>query len=284
MRFRLGGHKPFLRCAQEPFRAIALFHDASCDMTERDFVTSLQKGLDVLTCFGRQHPRLTVSEVARLTATTPASARRSLLTLHELGYLGFDGRRFWMLPRSLLVAHAFLASRPMPSIAQPLLDALSERTRESASLGQLLDDDAIIIARSTARRSLSTGLGIGSRLPAYCSALGRVLLAGLAADDAGRRLEAMLRPPLTQRTVVDLPRVLDILAECRERGWAANDGELELGVRSIAVPVRGSEGTVTAAMSIAVRIERMEMAEFRDAFLGPLMRARDVLERRLFPE
>lgn len=253
-------------------------------MTERDFVTSLQKGLDVLTCFGRQHSRLTVSEVARLTATSPASARRSLLTLQELGYLDSDGRRFWMLPRSLLVAHSFLASRPMPSIAQPLLDGLSERTRESASLGQLLDDDAIIIARSTARRSLSTGLGIGSRLPAYCSALGRVLLAGLPPDDARQRLEAMLRPPLTLRTVVDLREVLDILEECRQRGWAGNDGELEIGVRSIAVPVRDSDGTVIAAMSIAVSIDRMEMVEFRDAFLSPLKHARDVLERRLFPD
>lgn len=253
-------------------------------MTERDFVVSLQKGLDVLTCFGRQHTRLTVSVVARLTHTSPASARRSLLTLHQLGYLGCDGRWFWMLPRSLLVAHSFLASRPMPSIAQPLLDALSEKTRESASLGQLLDEDAIIIARSTARRSLSTGLGIGSRLPAYCSALGRVLLAGLPAEEARRRLETMPRPRLTRRTVVDLPRVLDILAECRAQGWSSNDGELELGVRSIAVPVRDTEGNVTAAMSIAVSIERMEMAEFRDAFLAPLMRARDLLERRLFPD
>lgn len=284
MLLRLGAFKPFLRYAQKPFLELPCFHDASHAMTERDFVTSLQKGLDVLTCFGRQHSRLTVSEVARLTATSPASARRSLLTLQELGYLDSDGRRFWMLPRSLLVAHSFLASRPMPSIAQPLLDGLSERTRESASLGQLLDDDAIIIARSTARRSLSTGLGIGSRLPAYCSALGRVLLAGLPPDDARQRLEAMLRPPLTLRTVVDLREVLDILEECRQRGWAGNDGELEIGVRSIAVPVRDSDGTVIAAMSIAVSIDRMEMVEFRDAFLSPLKHARDVLERRLFPD
>ena len=126
---------------------------------DRHFVTSLQKGLDVLTCFGRQHSRLTLSEVARLTGMSPASARRSLLTLHQLGYLDSDGKRFWVQPRALLVAHAYLSSRPMPSLAQPLLDALSERTRESASLGQLQGDDAIIVARSTARRSLSTGLG-----------------------------------------------------------------------------------------------------------------------------
>lgn len=253
-------------------------------MADRNFVASLQKGLDVLTCFGRQHSRLTASEVARLTGTSPASARRSLLTLQQLGYLDSDGKRFWMLPRVLLVAHAFLSSRPTPSVAQPLLDALSERTRESASLGQLLDSDAIIIARSTARRSLSTGLGIGSRLPAYASALGRVLLAGLPDAEAERRLRRMPRPLLTPRTVVDIGRVMELVEQCREQGFAASDGELEIEVRSMAVPVRGRDGHVTAALSIAVRSERMEMTEFREAFLAPLMRARNTLEARLFPD
>lgn len=257
--------------------------DLAHGMSDRNYVTSLQKGLQVLTCFGRQHTRLTVSEVARLTDTTPASARRALLTLQALNFLDSDGKRYWMLPRALLVAHAFLASRPMPSIAQPLLDSLSERTRESASLGQLLDDDAIIIGRSTARRSLSTGLGIGSRLPAYCSALGRVLLAGLPPPEVERRLKALPRHALTARTVVELPRLLDMLDRCRENGWAYSDGELEIGVRSMAVPVRDRSGEVTAAMSIAVRSERMGMQEFRDAFLTPLMRARKTLEDRLFP-
>jgi IclR family pca regulon transcriptional regulator len=168
--------------------------------SDKDFVASLEKGLDVLTCFGRDAAKLTLSEVARLTGRAPASARRSLHTLLALGYLESDGKRFWVAPRALLVAHAYLSSRPTPQLAQPLLDALSERTRESASLGKLLDDDVIIIARSTARRSLSTGLGIGSRLPAYCSAIGRVLLAGLPPAEAARRGRALERGARTPRT------------------------------------------------------------------------------------
>lgn len=250
---------------------------------DRHFVTSLQKGLDVLTCFGRQHSRLTLSEVARLTGMSPASARRSLLTLHQLGYLDSDGKRFWMQPRALLVAHAYLSSRPTPSLAQPLLDALSERTRESASLGQLLDDDAIIVARSTARRSLSAGLGIGSRLPVYCSAIGRVLLAGLPPQDVLQRLRNMPRAALTPRTICSVSRVVELVDRCREEGHAGNDGELEIGVRSMAVPVRDRQGQVVAAMSIAVRVERMGMGEFREAFLPMLNRARDTLAARLFP-
>jgi IclR family pca regulon transcriptional regulator len=253
-------------------------------MTARNFVASLQKGLDALTCFGRQHSRLTVSEVARLTGASAASARRSLLTLLELGYLESDGKRFWMAPKSLLVAHAYLSSRPVSALAQPLLDALSERTRESASLGQLMDEDAIIVARSTARRSLSTGLGIGSRLPAYCSALGRVLLAGLPPDEAARRVHAMARPALTGRTIHRADEVLALLARCRAEGHAGNDGELEIGVRSMAVPVRDGRGVTVAGMSIAVRVERMGMTEFRAAFLPALQKARDRLETRLFPE
>lgn len=251
---------------------------------DRNFVTSLQKGLQVLTCFGRQSSKLTLSEVGRLTGSSPASARRSLHTLYALKYLESDGKRFWMSPRALLVGHAYLSSRPIPQLAQPLLDALSERTRESASLGQLLDDDVIIIGRSTARRSLSTGLGIGSRLPAYCSALGRVLLASLAPDDARQRIEAMQRVPLTSRTVFRAEEVLDQVARCRVSGWAGNDGELELGVRSMAVPVFDLRGVMVAGLSISVRAERMTMTQFTESLLGPLIRARDGLAKQLYGE
>jgi IclR family pca regulon transcriptional regulator len=171
----------------------------------------------------------------------------------------------------------------MPSLAQPLLDALSERTRESASLGQLLDNDAIIVARSTARRSLSTGLGIGSRLPAYCSALGRALLAGLPPQEALSKVRGMRRVPLTPQTVYSVSGVVELVERCREEGFATNDGELEIGVRSMAVPLRDQQGQVVAAMSIAVRVERMNMGELREAFLPMLNRARDTLAARLFP-
>ncbi len=251
-------------------------------MQDKNFVVSLQKGLEVLTCFGRQHGLQTISEVARLTASSPASARRSLLTLQQLGYLGSDGKHFWMLPRALLVAHAYLASRPTPSLAQPLLDALSERTRESASLGTLMDDDVIIIARSTARRSLSTGLGIGSRLPVYCSAMGRVLLASMAPAEAARRVNVMARPRLTAGTVVSASKILILVERCRDDGYATSDGELEIGVRSMAVPVVDRAGNFIGAMSIAVRAERMTMVELREAFLPALQRARTTLADRLF--
>jgi IclR family pca regulon transcriptional regulator len=248
-----------------------------------DFVESLAKGLEVLTCFSRQTVRPTLSEVAKLTGMSPASARRSLMTLVELGYLQTDGKRFWMQPRVLLIAYAFLSSRPMPSLAQPLLDSLSQQTQESASIGQLIGEDVIIIARSTARRSLSTGLAIGSRLPVYCSSLGRVLLAGMDRSDAIKLLESVPKAALTRSTIFNQSKIWELVETCREHGWTACDGELELEVRSIAVPIRDQDGVVKAAMSIAVRAERMGVTEFRERFLGPLMRARNSLEDRMFP-
>lgn len=259
--------------------------DAAADAErDRDFVASLQKGLQVLTCFNRQHAKLTLSEVARLTGSSPASARRSLCTLQALDYLETDGKRFWVAPRALLVAHAYLASRPTPQVAQPLLDALSERTRQSATLGKLLDADVIIIARSTARRSLSTGLGIGARLPAHASALGRALLASLPAAEAARRVQAMERAALTPKTTTSVEGVLARVEHCRREGWAGSDGELELGVRSLAVPAYSRAGDAIGALSISVRSERMTMTEFRDAMLPMLLRARDTLRERLYRE
>ncbi|NUZ07939.1 IclR family transcriptional regulator domain-containing protein [Piscinibacter koreensis] len=250
---------------------------------DRDFVEALSKGLDVLTCFGRKHSRLTLSEVARLTGASPASARRSLHTMVVRGFLETDGKRFWMTSRSLLIAHAFLASQPMVALAQPLLDRLAEQTRESASLAHLLDDDAIIVARATARRTLSTGLGIGSRLPAHASALGRMLLAGLEPGAMWSRVRAMSLAALTPDTPTSAAQVIAIVDHSRSTGHAECDNELEVGVRSLAVALRHPSGATVAAMSIAVRAERMSMQTFRSELLPQLTNARDRLSRMLFP-
>jgi IclR family transcriptional regulator, pca regulon regulatory protein len=267
-----------------PRRAAPTPPEAVIRKAPREHVAALGKGLEVLTCFSRAQPRLTVSEAARLTGTTPASARRALLTLHELGYLAYDGKRFWLLPRVLLLANAYLASRPAPNITQPLLDALADRTRESASLATLLDDQVIITARSTARQSLTVGLRVGSRLPAYCSATGRVLLASLPAREAQRRVQRMTLLPLTPRTATDAREVLAHVEACRAQGYALCDGELELDVRSMAVPVFNHQGQTIGALSIAVRADRMPASELRRNYLPALRRAQAQLRERLFED
>jgi IclR family pca regulon transcriptional regulator len=243
----------------------------------RDFVASLDKGLKVLQCFDRKHPKLSLSEVARLTGFTPATARRLLMTLQALDYLHSDGKRFWVAPRTLLLARPYLISRPAPQLAQPVLDKLADRTRQSASLGVLLDQEVLIIARSTGRRTLSTGLGIGSRLPAFCSAIGRAALSTLPPDDVVRYLEGVPLDAYTPRTVRDLPSAVEQVEHCRLHGWAECDEELELGVRSIAMPVSRFPDKTLAAVSLSVRAERMSMQAFRQAHMDAIREARDVL-------
>jgi len=240
----------------------------------RDFVASLDKGLKVLLCFERKHSKLTLAEVARLTGYSPATARRFLMTLHALDYLHSDGKRFWVSPRTLLLARPYLVSRPAPQLAQPILDALADRTRQSASLGILLDNEVLIIARSTGRRTLSTGLAIGSRLPIYCSSLGRALLSTLPQEDVMGYLAKASYEQWTPRTVPDIASAAESVARCRFAGWAECDEELEMGVRSIAVPIPNASGKALAALSLSVRAERMTMQEFQDAHLGAIQEAR----------
>lgn len=245
------------------------------------FVNSIQKAMDVLTCFNRKSSRLTLSEVARCIDVSRASARRSLLTLHALEFLQSDGKYFWPSPKVLLVAHAYLTSMRLPSLAQPFLDALSERTKESSSIGQWLGDDAILVCRSTARRCLSTGMGVGSRLPGFCSSLGRSLLAGLPPAEAATRIRSMKRSAFTERTIVHDDEIIRIVDMCRARGYSSNDGEIELGVRSLAVPLRERSGQTVAAISISIRAERMTFLEFEESCLPLLRRTRDQLESHL---
>lgn len=243
----------------------------------RDFVASLEKGLKVLLCFERKHSRLSLSEVARLTGYTPATARRLLMTLQTLDYLHSDGKHFWVAPRTLLLARPYLMSRPAPQLAQPVLDKLAERTRQSASLGLLLDQEVLIIARSTGRRTLSTGLGIGSRLPAFCSALGRAVLSTLPQEEIVRYLAATPLDAYTPKTVRDVASATEQVQHCRTYGWAECNEELELGVRSMAVPITSHADKTIAALSLSVRAERMGMDAFRQAHLAALQEARDAL-------
>jgi IclR family transcriptional regulator, pca regulon regulatory protein len=252
------------------------------DSRNKDHIGGLAKGLRLLEAFDAAHARMTVTEAARRVDLSPASARRCLLTLCELGYLRSDGKQYWLDHGALRISYAYAASTPLPRLFQPVLDALSERSRESASLAVLHGDQVLIAARATARRTMRVGLAVGSRLPLHCSAAGRSLM--LALDDA--QVRALVgRAPLerfTPRTITSLRELLRELAASRERGYTVCDEEIELGVRSIAVPVvnRGSE--TIAAMTISTRAERMTVAEMAAAYLPAMLRSRDAA-RSLLP-
>ena len=204
-----------------------------------DFVQSLDRGLAVIRCFSSEHPSLTLSEVAERTGLTRAAARRFLLTLQELGYVGSSGRQFSLRPRVLALGYAYLSSFSVSQIAQPHLEDLAEQLHESCSVSVLDGDDLVYVARASANRIMTIALTVGTRLPAYPTSMGRILLAHLPERELDAYLRRTTMRKLTEHTITDPGELRKVLAEARSKGWAAVDQELEAGVRSIAVPHPG---------------------------------------------
>ena len=236
-----------------------------------DFVQSLDRGLAVIRCFSSEHPSLTLSEVAERTGLTRAAARRFLLTLQELGYVGSSGRQFSLRPRVLALGYAYLSSFSVAQIAQPHLEDLAEELHESCSVSVLDGDDLVYVARASANRIMTIALTVGTRLPPYPTSMGRVLLAHLPAGELDAYLSRAELRKLTERTVVDPAGLRAILATVRSQGWAAVDQELEAGVRSIAVPIQDSSGKVVAAINASAHAARVPMRILEKEFLPRLL-------------
>jgi IclR family pca regulon transcriptional regulator len=244
---------------------------------EKEYVAGLEKGLAVIEAFGIANRALTLSEAAEITGHSRASARRSLLTLQQLGYVEWDGKFFKPAPRMLRLGYAYVTATSLVKIIQPTLEAISERTHESSSLAVLDGIDVVFVARAATRRSLSNGLGLGSRLPAYCAATGRVLLAALPEKEAELLLKRMRRLPLTPRTRTEVRDLMTVLDEVRRHGYAVSNEELELGVRSIAVPIRNADGRTIASMSMVTATSRRSLDDVIENLLPELESARRML-------
>jgi len=252
--------------------------DASTQPSEdKEYVAGLEKGLSIIEAFGIWNKPLTLSEAAEITGHSRASARRSLLTLQRLGYVESDGKYFRLAPRVLRLGHAYVTSNPLSRIVQPILEAISERTQESSSLAVQDGTEVVFVARAATRRSLSHGLGLGSRLPAYAAATGRVLLAALPKEEAKLLLKRSKRVQLTPRTRTGISEVMALLDEIRSQGYAVSNEELELGVRSIAVPIRDAEGRTVASMSMVASVSRHSLENMIDTLLPQLEGARRTL-------
>lgn len=237
-----------------------------------DFMTSLARGLHVIRAFSGVDRRLTIADVSRATGLTRAVVRRCLYTLRELGYAASDGRTYSLQPRILNLGYAYLSTAPIPVTAQPVLEELSERLGEATSVAVLDDGAVVYVARAATRRIMAVSLGVGSRLPAYCTALGRVLLAGVPPEQSAQELSKLELVAHTRFTVTSRRRIEEILAEVRAQGFAVNDQELEIGLRSIAVPVRNVVGAQVAAMNVSTQASRVTRRELLEKGL-PLLRA-----------
>lgn len=212
-----------------------------------DYVQSLARGLSVIKAFDGEHPRRTLSEVARHTDLTRATARRFLLTLVELEYVRTDGSVFWLTPRVLELGYSYLSSLSLPEIAGPHLEALSAKVRESTSVSILDGDDVVYVARVPVSRIMTVSITIGTRFPAYATSMGRVLLAGLPDDALDAYLARVSFARLTGKTISTADRLRAELEKIRADGFAIVDQELEEGLRSLAAPIRDATGDVVAA-------------------------------------
>lgn len=228
---------------------------------QRDHVGSLEKGLAVIAAFDGANPRLTVAHAARKTGLTRATVRRYLLTLVRLGYAESDGRHFRLTPRVLRLGYAYLSSTPLPKIAQPVLDRIGERTGEVASLASLERDEVVFLGHSTTRHLVSASTSVGLRFAAHCTALGRIILAFRPEAELDRFLTNLKPEPLTRHTRTTVADIRAAIIQARRDGYSVSDQELEIGLRSIAVPVADSRGQVNLGLAVSLQAARMTVPD-----------------------
>ena len=235
------------------------------------YVQSFARGLAVLRSFGAEAPRQTLSEVAERAQLTRAGARRILHTLLHLGYVEADGRLFRLTPKVLDLGYAYLSSLPVWTQAQPLLEELMATLRQSCSATVLDGDDIVYVVRLSAHRTMSINLGIGSRLPAYCTSMGRVLLSGLEPDALRARLSQMALLKLTPATKVDIDALMEEIAQVRRQGWSLVQEELEQGLVALAAPVFDRAGKVVAAINVSGQTAGPSVAHLLEHSLPKLL-------------
>jgi len=248
-----------------------------------NFMTSLARGLAVIHAFQERKRQLTIAQISHRTEIPRAAVRRCLHTLMKLGYVTTDGRTYSLLPKVLTLGHAYLSSTPLAVTAQPVLDRLSEQLHEACSMATLEGDEILYIARSaTPQRLISVDLSVGSRLPAYCTSMGRILLAAL--DDAALHdyLEHADLQAKTSRTLYQPLALIECLGQVRQQGYVIVDQELEVGLRSLAVPLRDAAGQVLASLNVGTHASRVSRQELETRFLPVLLAASQELSTRLF--
>jgi IclR family transcriptional regulator, pca regulon regulatory protein len=237
-----------------------------------DFLESLARGLGVMMAFNGERRQMTLSDMARATDLPKATVRRSLHTLLALGFVESDGALFRLTPKVLTLASAYLTSNAISTVVQPVCERLSAQVKEACSVAVLDRDEVVMVAHASPPRFIAVAPGVGFRLPAYCTSLGRVLLAALCDDTLDQFLERLDPVAHTRQTVTDKARLGELILAARRQGFAFVDQEAEDGFRSVSVPLRRYDGVTVAALNIGARIERASVETMLGTYL-PLLRA-----------
>ena len=239
------------------------------------YVQSFARGLEVIRSFSADAPEQTLSEVAERSGLTRAGARRILLTLQTLGYVQGDGKRYRLTPRILDLGFAYLSSMPIWNLAEPVMERLADAVGESCSAAVLDGSDIVYVLRVHTHKIVALNLNVGTRLPAYCTSLGRVLLSGLDDSAVQTRLHASALRAHTRHTSTDPADLLAKVQQVRRQGWALVNQELEEGLISIAAPVKNRVGAVVAALNVSGQANRTSAAVMKDQLLPKLRAAAD---------
>lgn len=237
-----------------------------------EYLEVLARGLKIIGLFNAQRRRMTLSELAQIAGAPRSSVRRVLLTLEKLGFAEQEGRYFTLTPRILTLAAAYLTSNSITPVLQPIVDRISRQTQESCSAAVLDRDEAVMVVRAIPSRIITVGLEVGYRLPAYASAVGRVLLGGLDEAELDAYLARIEPQKLTPHTVTDKAVLKAMIIADRSQGYSLVDQEAEAGFRSIAVPVRRQSGGMVCSLHIGLHADRASTGRILDEFL-PLLRA-----------
>ncbi|MCO4093848.1 MAG: helix-turn-helix domain-containing protein [Acidovorax sp.] len=245
------------------------------------YVQSFARGLEVIRSFSATTPQQTLSEVAAQTSLTRAGARRILLTLQTLGYVESDGRLFRLTPRILDLGFAYLSSLPIWNLAEPVMEDLVEEVRESSSAAVLDGLDIVYVLRVPTHKIMRTSLGVGSRLPACWTSMGRMLLAGLPDDALRERLQHHPMERFTEHTTTDVEALIAHIRQARQQGWCLVNQELEEGLISVAAPLTNRSGQTVAALNISGQANRTSAAVMQESLLPALLRAAKTISRMM---
>ena len=256
----------------KPVRALTIAEEIDA-LTDPSFMTSLARGLAVVKAFSDQRRAMTIAQISHKTGIPRAAVRRCLYTLKQLGYADSEANNFFLKPKILTLGYSYLSSTPLTISAQPCLNQVSRSLNESCSLAVMDEGEVLYISRSATSRVMSVALNAGSRLPAYCTALGRVMLAAMTESQLNDYFSECELRTYTERTLVSEEKLRVLLRDVGQTGYAIVEEELEIGLQSIAVPVRGASGAVVAALNIATQTTRVTRHQLEHAFLPTLLNA-----------
>lgn len=245
------------------------------------YVQSFARGLEVIRSFSAQAPQQTLTQVAARSGLSRAGARRILLTLLSLGYVESDGKLFRLTPRILDLGFAYLSSMPIWNLAEPVMESLVEQVKESCSAAVLDGTDIVYVLRVPTHKIMSISLGVGSRLPAYCTSMGRVLLSALPPAELLHRLEASERTARTKHTATSVADLATRIAQVRKQGWSLVNQELEEGLVSMAAPISNRAGEMVAALNISGQANRTSAKAMQETMLPQLLAAAQAISRML---